>query len=962
MAALHALLLTDIVDSTKLTEELKEDAAVALWSAHDRLARDLIPRWGGREIDKTDGMLLLFDAVSDALGYALAYHAAIRDEALGIKARAGIHLGPISLRANPAHDVARGAKPIEVDGIALPMVARIMSIAGGGQTLLSEHARRALGPLPLRIRSHGHWLMHGIAEPIELFEVVDDGGRFTTPPDGAKAHRVVRQGDLWQPLRDIRHSLPAERDTFVGREALLEVLASKVDADARLISVLGMGGVGKTRLVTRFAWTRRADCPGGVWFCDLSQARGVDGILFAVAHGLDVPLGQSDLVAQLGRAIAGRGKCLVVLDNFEQVAKYAEETLGRWLERAPLAQFIVTTREVLGIVGEEILAVPPLDGEDAVELFLKRADAARQGYRPGAEDLSAVGQLVKVLDGLPLAIELAAARVRVMAPRTLLSRMKDRFDVLLSHAGRRDRQATLRAAFDWSWELLSESEKAALARLSVFEGGFTLESAGAVVGAVAAVASTPSVVDLVQWLVDKSFVRQVSDERFDLLESVREYAAQHLRTEQRFEASGPACEAEARTRHWRYFATLDERAAVANRCAELNNLAAACRAAAQAGDAPSAIGCLVAAWTALRLTGPYRAAVDLAALVERMSALSDGEQAWLHWVAGDALDTLGDVDSARPRVEQGLRCARQAEDPICTARLLIVRGSRQGLDGELDGALASLSEAHRLGLAQGNEALQTAALIVLGRVMEYQSRFAESRHYYWQALALASARGDRRAEGGVLGNLGGIHHALGELEHARSHYERALAILSEVGDRRWEGNGRCNLGLLYQEQGRNAEARAQFDLALNTAREVGHVRLAYIVLCNLGILLTAEGHLAEAAQHLYEAVQGAIASSDRRAEGQIRGYLALVLAKQGLMQDARDMADRGESLLVASADPLSHALLLCDRAEIELLASEPAAAEAAMQRARRIADEIDCGPDSELRRRLATIGAAPLVR
>ena len=255
-----------------------------------------------------------------------------------------------------------------------------MSIAGGGQTLLSEEARAVLGALPLRVQSHGHWLLHGIAQPIELFEIADDDVPFTAPADGAKAYRVIRQGDLWQPLRELRHSIPAERDSFVGRQESLELLANKLSSGARLVSVLGMGGVGKTRLVMRFAWTRRADCPGGVWFCDLSQARAIDGILFAVAQGLEVPLGQADPVVQLGQAIAGRGRCLVVLDNFEQVAKHAEETLGRWLERAPLAQFIVTTREVLGIVGEEIVAVPPLDHDDAVELFLRRANSARQGY------------------------------------------------------------------------------------------------------------------------------------------------------------------------------------------------------------------------------------------------------------------------------------------------------------------------------------------------------------------------------------------------------------------------------------------------------------------------------------------------------------------------------------------------------------------------------------------------------
>src|SRR5678816_937177 len=254
MATLHALLLTDVVDSTRLTEQLDEAAATALWSAHDRLARDLIPKWRGREIDKTDGMLVLFDTAADAVGYALAYHRALREHGLGVEARAGIHVGPVSLRPNTVDDIARGAKPIEVDGIALPMVARIMSVSNGGQTLLSADAKSALGKAAQRIQSHGHWMLHGIAEPIELFEIVEGNAAFTTPADTGKAYRVMRQGDLWQPLREMRHSLPAERDTFVGRQDSLLTLKSKLDAGARLISVVGIGGVGKTRLVIRFAW------------------------------------------------------------------------------------------------------------------------------------------------------------------------------------------------------------------------------------------------------------------------------------------------------------------------------------------------------------------------------------------------------------------------------------------------------------------------------------------------------------------------------------------------------------------------------------------------------------------------------------------------------------------------------------------------------------------------------------
>src|SRR5204863_8586884 len=207
---------------------------------------------------------------------------------------------------------------------------------------------------------------------------------------------------------------------------------------------------------------------------------------------------------------AGRGRCLIILDNFEQVARHAMETVGEWLNRGSAAQFIVTTREVLGLSGEQVLALPPLATEDAVRLFLRRCEAAAQDFRPTPEDDAAVPQLVKLLDGLPLAIELAAARVRVMPPRSLLARMGDRFKLLASSGQRADRQATLRATFDWSWDLLSAPDKAAFAQLSVFEGGFTLEAAEAVLD-LAACAADAWPVDAVNSLVDKSFVRRVSD-------------------------------------------------------------------------------------------------------------------------------------------------------------------------------------------------------------------------------------------------------------------------------------------------------------------------------------------------------------------------------------------------------------------------------------------------------------------
>ena len=960
MPTLHALLLTDVVDSTRLTEELGDAAMAALWTAHDRVARDLLPTWRGREIDKTDGMLLLFDDVTDAVGYALAYHRALAARGLPFKARAGIHVGLVSLRPNPPEDVARGAKPVEVDGLALPIAARVMSVALGAQTLLSADARLALGVVPQRVVSHGHWRMHGVADPVELFEVGDIGegsvAPFKAPPDGAKVYRVMRQGELWQPVREVRHSVPAERDSFVGRQEPLQVLAKKFDDGARLVSVLGMGGTGKTRLVTRFAWTVLGDYPGGVWFCDLSQARTVDGIHFAVAQGLDVSLGKTDPVVQLAHAIAGRGRCLVILDNFEQVARFAEETLGRWLDRAPLAQFIATTREVLGIVGEETLALAPLAIPDAAALFLRRAASARQGYSPSADDCIAIDQLVRVLDGLPLAIELAAARIRVLSVPMLLSRMSERFAVLRSLGGRLDRQSTLQAAFDWSWELLPDLERVVLAKLSVFEGSFSLETAAAVL-TLPNDDSHPQVnhaqIDyVVQCLADKSLLRPLSSGRFDLLESLREYVAEQLRSAGRFRDSGPLTLAATQRLHWRYFAQLGEAGATADRCVEASNLVAACRRAITAGDALSAVGCLMGAWAALRLTGPFRVCADLGTTVAGLSGLGGAALAKVHWVIGSALDACGEVATSRAHLFQGLAALSTDQDSQIRCRLLLTLGTRQTTDEEHGDAAVSLEEARKLASTIGDIALEAYVLNALGRLDDHQS-FAESAcGLYEAALDLARRAADQRLEGGVLGNLAGLDHDAGRLQKSHTRYRRALELAVWVGDRRWEGNARCNLGLLLLDLGKSLEAFEQFDLALRISRETGSIRLEYFVLCNSGIALQDQGQLNEALEQFELAVAVAGNSGDHRSVALFKGYLAVCYASGGRIPIARECLRSAEVLMDSNPDRLARTLFLIQRADVDIAENKLSDASDLLQRASTAADDLAAGDLSGLRRKL----------
>ena len=453
----HALLFTDLVDSTAVVERLGDARAASVFAEHDRSARALLARHGGREIDYSDGFFLLFDDAAQAASFALAYHASLA--ALDLRARAGLHVGPVSLRENAPEDVARGAKPIQVEGIAKPLAARVMSLARGGQTLLTRAARDALGAAlaaSVAVESHGHYRLKGIAEPIEIFELAEsDRSSFAPPDDSEKAFRVVRGEDGWRPVREVRHNLPRERDAFVGRSADLASVAARFDAGARLLTVLGPAGTGKTRLTRRYGWTWLGDWPGGVYFCDLSDARTLEGVFFVVALALDVPLSKGDPAVQLGHAISTRGRCLVILDNFEQIVPHAKASVGRWLDRAADAAFLVTSRERLHLAGEEVLPLEPLSVDaEGVELFALRARTQKADFALTPANRATVARIVALLDGLPLAIELAAARIRVLSPAQLLERLSDRFALLAGARSAADRQATLRGAIDWSWNLL----------------------------------------------------------------------------------------------------------------------------------------------------------------------------------------------------------------------------------------------------------------------------------------------------------------------------------------------------------------------------------------------------------------------------------------------------------------------------------------------------------------------------
>lgn len=928
MTAPHVLLMTDLVDSTAWAQRLDEAALVALWQAHDDNARRLLARHRGREIDKSDGFLLLFEQPADALAFAQDYHAALAALPQPCQARAALHLGPLSLRPNDPAAVAQGAKPLEVDGLAKPVTARLLGLALGGQTLLSDAARHALaGELPDEACcAHGHWRFQGVLEPLAVHEALRTGQAPRPPADGAKAYRVVQGEDgHWLPHRPPRHSLPAERDAFVGRQADLQALWQAGQTGARLLTLVGPGGAGKTRLALRHGWTWLGEHPGGVWFCDLSPARGPDGIVHAVAQGLDLPLGPGDPVAQVGTALAARGTCLLVLDNFEQVREHAAATLGLWLDQAPAARALVTSRELLGLPGEVAVPLAPLPDDEAVALFLQRAQAAAASGLDQPAEQQAVQRLVQLLDGLPLAVELAAARVRIMPPSQLLARMGERFRLLVSSGGGRpDRQATLRATLDWSWSLLAEPERAALAQWSVFEGGFTLAAAEAVLDLSACGEDTPWALDLLQALVDQSLLRRMGDERFDMLVSVHAYAAEQLRREGACPGSGPAGVAATQQRHARHFGSLSEREAVAGRCVELDNLSAACLRAAARQDGPGAVRLLELAWEALRLRGPFRHGMELAQMVASCTGqLGAAERARVAAVRGAALLAMGRGLDANPVLKDGVRLVQEAGRGDIEARLLCVLGQSEIESGQSAAARQTLARARDLACHAGDQLLLCWAETELGALAQATSDVAGADEHFRSALEQARQLGDKRREAGLLSNLGVMAHMKGLLDEAEPLYQEALRLATESADRRCVGNVHCNLGQLLHDRGCVAQAIEHFGASATAARELGQASLEAAALCNLALTQEAQGRKREALANCQRAVELVHRTGQRRAEGQYRGYLARLLVANGHLGDATTCWQLGERLLREAADPISLAVLLGCAAEVEHLAGRP---------------------------------------
>lgn len=738
------------------------------------------------------------------------------------------------------------------------------------------------------------------------------------------------------PARRRTHTLalalcPASR--FIGRAADLSSLAALFDEGRRLVTLWGPAGMGKTRLAGEFARAFSEAHPDEpVVFCELEAARDLKAFCGAVARSLGaaVAAGKKDTgtVERVGRVLAGQGPMLLVLDNLEQVVEAAAPALGAWVRAAPEVRFLVTSRERARLAGEVSYEMTPLSlpapgdeggGSEAVELFLDRANARhanpREGSTLGASSLPQIAALVRRLEGIPLAIELAAARAELLGLDALLARLERRLDLLGGASrGAPARQATLRGAIEWSWDLLDAPDRRALARCSLFRGGFALEAAEAVLGDPA--------LPRVESLRDKSLLRAVprgpgGAARFSLYEGVRELCAEKL-------ASGVEIELEvARARHAAYYLSLGEAAA--------------------------------ADWertgTAAALDRIQDDLENLLAVGERALALpparASAEEAVRALLAVDpVLSTRGPFGIHLELLDRALDAARVAgADPLLEARALAARGVARHRRGNDAAGLDDLTRARERAAALGATAIEASILTELGVLHQRRREMDRVGACYEEALALHRRSGDRRAEGRVLGNLGALHHDERRFDEAMPFYEAALEIAAATGDLRAEGNVSGNIGLIEQERGAPAQARRRYERASAILEEVGDLRLLAITLGNLALLHHEQGRLEEARAGYERAAATLREVGDRRSEALAQGRLGAVLASMDHGDEARAALTRGERLLVHLGDALSDELLAVARGFLDLALARsarvagrpPEAAEHVAEARRRIA-------------------------
>jgi predicted ATPase/class 3 adenylate cyclase len=678
-------LFTDVEGSTRLLQRLGAEAYADALAEHRRVLREAFVRHNGVEVDtQGDAFFVAFSTAPEAL--AAAYEAQQNLATGPIRVRMGIHTG--------APRVTEGGYV----GSDVHRAARIAGVGHGGQILLSASSASLVDSGDLR--DLGEHRLKDLAAPERIYQ--------------------LGEGDfpLLTSLRQTNLPIPAT--PFLGRERELdEVMGLLTSGEVRLLTLTGPAGAGKTRLALQAAAEASDRYPDGLFWVPLAALRDAKLVLEEAARTVKARNG-------LAERIADR-KLLLLLDNFEHVIDAAGD-LGQLLAACPNLQLVVTSRELLRLPGEQAYPVPPLEPEDAAELFTARAQAAEPRFEPGP----ATRDMCSRLDNLPLALELAAARVPLLSPQQLLDRLSRRLDLLKGGRGVDPRQQTLRATIEWSYELLDEDERLLFDRLSVFRGGCTLEAAEVVCGAD---------IDTLQSLLEKSLVRR-QDERFWMLETIRVYAGERL--EERGEAAAVAGRHAdhllARAEEVAKGAPDEPVAEAGTLHPELANIRAALEWLVASGDAEREARLATGAfWDLWTRSGLREMKAWLVSALQR-SSLEPGLRADLLGAAALAAANLGESEEARAYARESLALARQRDDKRQIEWALRVLSFDEPDFGE---RRRLLQECEQLLRELGNETGLAWVIFLRGMTFFDEGSFDQARETFERAAAVFQGLGRR---------------------------------------------------------------------------------------------------------------------------------------------------------------------------------------------------------------------------
>jgi len=578
---------------------------------------------------------------------------------------------------------------------------------------------------------------------------------------------------------------------------------------------------------------------------------------------------------------------LVILDNFEQLVEHAPSTVGRWLDAAPQAQWVVTSRETLRLKGEHVVHLDLLNEEDAIAMFTDHARRVNQHFTLNEADRQIVRQLVHLLDRLPLAIELAAARSRTLSPGNLLRRLSQRFKLLKSQAqDQPPRQRTLLDSLEWSWDLLNEDERAVLCQCGLFQGGISLEAAAAIL---TVQDDRVWVEEVLNDLVDKSLLvanqpTPAKAVRLTMLLSIQQFAARQLTT---YPGRTTLLE-----RHGDYFAGFHYAHTTPNLLfEERDNLIVAAQGLMDREQYTKALHCCRSIITIFMVRGPYAEGAEIMESLCR-STLSEAHQAFLRGAIGYLWLMSGTLDRATQHSEAALILAQRADDPEILAHVHGYVGLFRHHQGRMSEAEGHYQRALSLIRQVKNSDREDAYLGGLGVLNKDLGRLDEAEKYLRQAIDVSPRNTPTERLGWHLGSLGDVHHGRGQLDEAMSFYQRALEMGRQVGDRSAESARLMSIASLNYRQGRVSEAITQFNEALTISREIGQRRFMPPILQNIGFLSVVQGEFAIAEEHYLRALQISQQIGSAENVGASLGGLAVLYQKQDRLDTATTYAQR----------------------------------------------------------------------